>query len=254
MTNNKTTNRIIKGVLAVFFWLIIWQIIAMIINKELLVVSPLQTLERLFLLAGQFAFWQNTLYTLGRIMAGFFAAVFCGVVLAVLAQKWEIINTLVRPLIGTIKATPVASFILLALVWMHTYTVPAFCTFLMVLPGVWANVYAGIGDVDHALIDMTRVYRFSKTQKLLKLYIPSVMPFFIAAFTTGMGLGWKAGIAAEVLSLPQIGVGREMYYSKIYIETPDLFAWTLVVIVISMLLEQLFLLLGKRLGKRYNVN
>lgn len=243
-----------KAALAALFWLAVWQVAAMAINQELLIVSPIDVIQRLLALMGETAFWHTTLWTLGRIMLGFAIAVLSGIALAVLSHVSGVAHALIQPIMGTVKSTPVASFILLALVWMQTGNVTIFTTFLMVLPIIWANVLSGLRNVDGKLVEMAKVYQFSRGQALLRVYIPSVMPYFIAAFTTGLGLGWKAGIAAEVISLPQIGIGRQLHYAKVYLETPDLFAWTLVVIILSMLLEKSFVLLGKRAGARYNVS
>jgi NitT/TauT family transport system permease protein len=95
---------------------------------------------------------------------------------------------------------------------------------------------------------MAKVYRLSRWQKLRHLYLPSMRPFFSAAALSSIGLAWKAGIAAEVICRPQFSMGRELYESKIYLEMPDLFAWTIAVILLSMALEQLFRRLLARRG------
>lgn len=242
-----------KGAFAALFWLALWQMAAMAVGKELLLPAPTAVLARLAGLVVQGDFWVFTAYTMLRIMVGFLAAVAVGVLLAVATHCSALADALLRPLLSIVRVTPVASFILLALVWMRTGVVPAFCTFLMVLPGVWANVSAGINNVDTQLLEMARVYRLGSWATLKRIYIPSVMPYFIAAFNNGLGLGWKAGIAAEVICRPESSIGIQMYYSKLYLETIDLFAWTAVVIAISIVLERLFASLGRRAGTRYNV-
>ena len=72
-----------------------------------------------------------------------------------------------------------------------------------------------------------------------------------AGVCTAIGLAWKSGVAAEVLCLPKAAIGTQVYYSKIYLETPSLFAWTAVVIVLSMLLERIVRrLLGVKGGRK----
>ena len=169
--------------------------------------------------------------------ADFFSAVAIGVFLGILTAKSSLFRWLFAPLRALIKATPVASFILLALVWMYTGVVPAFISFLMVLPTIWSNVEQGIWQTDAALVEMTQAYRFSLSKRIRLLYIPSVLPYFLSAFSTGLGLGFKSGIAAEVISLPKRSIGLNMYYAKIYLETPDLLAWTVILILLSILIE-----------------
>ena len=142
--------------------------------------------------------------------------------------------------------------IILALVWIQGARVPMFISFLMVLPIVWANVSEGIAQLDPRLSQMARLFGLSRGQRLIKVYLPQIMPYLVSAMTVSMGLGWKAGIAAEVLGTPELAIGRELYYAKIYLETADLFAWTAVVVALSMLLERGMVRLIARLGRRFH--
>ena len=207
------------------------------IGQEILLVSPVRVLSRILSLMGEPDFFVILGSSMLRILLGFLSAVALGVLLGVLTAKSNACRTLFAPVRALIKATPVASFILLALVWMYTGTVPAFISFLMVLPTVWSNVEQGILETDPNLLEMAKAYRFSALKKIRLLYIPSVLPYFLAAFSTGLGLGFKSGIAAEVICLPKRSIGINMYYSKIYLETPDLLAWTVIVVLLSILLE-----------------
>jgi NitT/TauT family transport system permease protein len=143
-------------------------------------------------------------------------------------------------MLNVIKATPVASFIILALIWLKSYRISAFIAFLMVLPMVWANVSEGIKNTDIKLIEMTKVFKIPKSRVLKAVYIPSVMPYFVTACNVGIGFAWKAGIAAEIIGLSKDTIGRNLYDAKIYLETVDIFAWTVVVIILSLLFEKGF--------------
>jgi len=223
--------------LSILFWLLLWQVVAIGIGQEILLVSPVRVLARIFELVQSSDFLPVIISSLFRILGGFFSAVGAGVLLGVLTAKSALIRGLFAPLRALIKATPVASFILLALVWMHTNAVPAFISFLMVLPTVWANVEQGVFETDASLLEMAKAYRFTPWKKVKLLYIPSVLPYFLSAFSTGLGLGFKSGIAAEVICLPKRSIGINMYYAKIYLETPDLLAWTVILILLSILFE-----------------
>ncbi len=117
---------------------------------------------------------------------------------------------------------------------------------------VWGSVCQAIRGVDKSLLEMARMYQFGRMKTLRLVYFPSVSPAWSAASVTAMGLGWKAGIAAEVLCLPKMAIGTNLYYSKIYLETPALFAWTAVIIVLSFILENGFMLLMKRYSEPKN--
>ena len=119
--------------------------------------------------------------------------------------------------------------------------VPVFSSFIMVLPMVWSNVEQGIRQTDQTLLEMARCYRFSRWKLLKLVYIPSVLPYFQATLASGIGMAWKSGVAAEVLCVPAAGLGRDLYYAKIYFETPDLFAVTVTVVVLSLCMERLMM-------------
>ena len=174
-----------------------------------------------------------------------------GALLAVFTQRYRLLRALLSPVMAAVRSTPVASFIILALVWMGRDVLPAFIAALMVLPVIWANVGTGIESTDHDLLEVARVFGFGRARTAVRVYIPSVMPYFISACRSSLGLGWKAGIAAEVLTVPALSIGRMLYESKLYLETTDLFAWTLVVIVCSMVIDTAVMAAIGRLGKKY---
>jgi NitT/TauT family transport system permease protein len=236
---------------AVLFWLGVWHVIATAVGQEVLLVSPVAVLRRILLLWQEPDFWPVLGSSLFRILIGFTSAVALGILLGILTAKSRFCRTLFAPVRALIKATPVASFILLAFVWMYTGTVPAFISFLMVLPTVWQNIEQGIVETDPALLEMADAYRFSRFKRIRLIYIPGVLPYFLAAFSSGLGLGFKSGIAAEVIALPKQSIGINMYYAKIYLETPDLLAWTVIVVLLSILFEWgLVRLVKKALGYR----
>jgi NitT/TauT family transport system permease protein len=112
-------------------------------------------------------------------------------------------------------------------------------------------VSQGIARCDSDLFEVAKVYRLGALKKLKYFYLPQVASAFATACSTSMGLTWKAVIAAEVLGTPKLAMGSAMYASKIYLETADLFAWTLVVIALSVVLERSFARLMNRISRRW---
>ncbi len=239
--------------LAAVFWIGLWQLAYFTVKQEILIVSPVRVLQRLSELAQIKEFWLTAFLSMLRIVEGFLLGVAFGSALAVLTSVSRMLYDIFYPVISIIKATPVASFIILALVWIPSTHVPSFTSFLMVTPIIWANMINGIKKTDKNLLQMAASYRFGLVKTVKRVYLPSVMPYFTAACTTGMGLAWKAGISAEVLSVTPLSIGRQIYNSKIYIETDDLFAWTVLVIVMSVILERLMVRFMKKVGQKYNV-
>jgi len=155
-------------------------------------------------------------------------------------------DMLTAPAMTAIQATPVASFAILVLIWLNRDFVPVLICMLMVLPVIWNSVSAGIRMTDPQLLEMAKVYRLSFMLRLRRIWVPSVLPYFRAACINALGLGWKAGIAAEVLTVPKLSIGRMISEGKLYVMTEDMFAWTLTVVILSILLQKWMLRLLNR--------
>lgn len=227
---------------AVAFWLAVWQAGSMAFDQVLLLPSPLAALARLGELAVTGDFWRAVGWSSARILGGFLLACLAAVALAVPAFRLRWVRELLAPLVAAVKAVPVASFIILALVWLNSQSLSLFIAGLMVFPPVYLNVLTGIGQADQALLEMARVFRVPLSRRLRGIYLPAVLPHFRAACSLGLGLCWKAGIAAEVIGLPNGSLGERLYTAKVYFQTADLFAWTAVIVALSLLFEKLFLL------------
>ena len=150
------------------------------------------------------------------------------------------VEVLMEPLIMVIKATPVASFIILCLIWIPSRNLSVFISFLMVFPVVYTNILEGIRQTDKQLLEMADSFGAGVGKKLQFIYLSQVMPYAVTACKLGLGLCWKAGIAAEVIGIPAGSIGEKLYKAKVYLETPDLFAWTIVIIAVSVGFEKTF--------------
>lgn len=243
---------------AVAFWLLVWQGGSMLLklaypNGQLLLVSPLSALHRLFELTKSADFWRSVFWTGGRIFGGFLSAAFFAVIFAACAARYRFVRELLAPVVAAVKAVPVASFIILALVWLNSSSLSFFISALMVFPPIYLNTLEGIRQTDAQLLEMAQVFRVPRREKLRGIYLPQVLPYFCSAASAALGLCWKAGIAAEVIGLPTGSIGERLYTAKVHFETPELFAWTVVVVALSALLERMVMWLLDRLaGKAAN--
>lgn len=237
MTYTTSIKKALKTIFVLLFWLLIWQVISTIVGIEFLVPSPLVVLQTWLKIVGTQKFWFSTLFSLLRIVLGFLAAVIVGSFLGFATFRLRLLHTLLSPILHIIRSAPVASFIILALVWIKTDTLPAFISFLMVLPLIWQTVFSALNQLDKNLIEMAKVFKLKKIKVFSKIVVPSIIPEFISSCLTGLGFAWKSGIAAEVICLPQIAIGKQLYNAKVYLETPEVFAWTITIIILSILLE-----------------
>ena len=231
--------KILQTALIALIYLAIWEAVSLLVGKELLLPSPLSTLSRLAVLLTQGETWLYAGLTLLRIMTGYAVGVLLGVLLAVLTARSAFAEALLSPLRAIVKASPVTSFILLALLWLSSDMVPLVISVLMVVPMVWTATAEAILQTDPRLVEMGRLFGLTRWQIVKKVYVPSVLPQFLAACTTSLGFAWKSGVAAEIIALPKQSIGYMLYQSKLRIETPDLFAWTILIVALSMLLEWL---------------
>ena len=255
-SRNVKRSKLLRAVIPLAFWLGVWQLAAFLVDMRtnghgaLLLPYPLLVAQRLWTLAGQGAFWQSAAVTLGRIFGGFAVGAVVGALVAAATSALRAADWVLTPAVKVIRAIPVASFIVLVLLWAPTTSsVPAIVSALMVLPVVWGNVGKGIGETDPLLLEAARAYRFGRWKTVRLVYVPSVLPYFASAFRTALGLAWKAGVAAEVLCQPRLAIGTRLYRAKITLETPDVFAWTVVVIALSFLLEVALGAALRRLGR-----
>lgn len=236
MRQNK---RFWKNAGAILFWIALWQFAAQSVGVELLVPTPLRTLRTLCSMLVTKQLWLAVFSSIARIAAGFCLAFFAGTLCAVLSHRAAWFRTLFSPLIHLVRSVPVVSFIILALVWIRANFLPVFICFLMVFPMVWANVEEGLNAVDGKLLEVCRVMRVGKYQTLRAVYLPSLMPAMRAACVTGIGFAWKSGVAAEVLCKPKNALGTLLANGKFALDTPQVFAVTLVVVALSLLLDAL---------------
>lgn len=243
----------LKTPLIVLIWLAIWQLISILVAQELLLVSPIKVCMTLMDLIPTQAFWYAIGLSLGRIILGFLMALGVGSFLAILGNKWKIIHEFFSPLLSIINTTPMASFIILALIWVKSSNLSTFIAFLMVLPVMYSHIYQGLNSVDAKLLEVGQVFALSPRQMIHNIYLPAMIPYLVSGCTLGLGLAWKSGVAAEVIGLPNNTIGIHLYDAKIYLETPDLFAWTLVIILLSIMMEKCLLALIKRLNKKIKV-
>ena len=232
-----------RRMMAVGFWLAVWQAAAMAIGQEVFLVSPVQALRCLLRLLPQADFWHRVGFSAGRILLGFGLGALSSAVLAVAAEKWEWVDALLAPVMQLVKATPVASFIILALVWVSGRSLSILISFLMVLPVLYSAVRTGIESADVQLLEMAQVFHLPLVRRVKAIWLPAILPAFRQGCSVALGICWKSGVAAEVIGLPDGSIGDALYRAKITLSTGELFAWTFVIILLSAGFEKLFLAL-----------
>ena len=242
--------KILKLIAVVAFWLGIWYLLAFIVDKELFLPYPHTVGRTLVELCREPRFLKIVGTSLFRILKGFAAGVLLGFVLALVTYYIPFLKDFISPAVRTVRATPVVSFILLAYLWLDNDTIPIVIALLMVAPIIWENMSAGLSGLSTELHEMAVVYKLSRHREFMKITMPQLTPHIYSGCQSSLGLAWKSGIAAEVISYPKIAIGKSMNDAKTLLETSEVLAWTVVVVALSLVFELLFKLAFGRRAKK----
>ncbi|MCI8514606.1 MAG: ATP-binding cassette domain-containing protein [Lachnospiraceae bacterium] len=226
---------------ALLFWLLLWQLAAFWTDNPLILVGPAEAFTALIRQAGEFSFWQAIAFSAGRIGAGFLLAFTAGFLAGGLASRFFFVRELLALPLLLMKAAPVASLVILILIWLGVEGLTRAITFLVVFPVIYQATLTGLASADAELLEMARVFRLSRWKRYLYIYRPAVYPSLRGSARTAIGMSWKAGVAAEVIGIPDFSIGAKLYMAKIYFDTAELFAWTAVIIFLSLCFEKFFL-------------
>lgn len=232
-------DKILKKVLPIVAWIAIWQLVSMIIHNRILLAGPVDTVRALINLIGTADFRTSVAGTLTRILLGLLLGTVLGLVTAFGAYYKEILELFLRPLVLCLKSVPVASFVILLLIWFGSGNISVIICTMVVYPIIYLNCLEGLKSTDRKLLEMAGVFRMPTGRRLRYIFLPQLLPFFRGGIKLAVGMSFKSGIAAEVIGQPLHTIGNGLYQAKIYLETGELFAWTIVVVLLSYICEKL---------------
>ena len=218
--------------------LVVWEIAARMLDQKILLASPWDVLLAFGELLHTPEFYQAVAGSFLHIAQGFLLGLLVGSICALISAKVHLIEILLWPYMAAVKAAPVASFIILCLVWLSPSGLSVFISFLIVVPVVYTNLLNGIRNLDPQMKEFAECFEIRPWKRLIGIDLPQLRPYIVSSFEIAIGMAWKAGIAAEVIGTPDGSIGKMLYHAKIYLATPELFAWTLLVIFISVLFEK----------------
>ncbi len=238
MKDSISFNNFLQKVFIICFWLLLWQIAAVVINQPLYLPSPFAVLQSLYGMVFETDFWRSIFSTFYRVALGLLCSVFLGILLGFAAARSRLLYSLFEPLITTAKSIPLMSIIILALVWLKASNVPIFVCVLLCFPIMYTNVVEGIHSIDPNLIEMARVFKIKKKRVFFDIVLPSIRSYIFSGIMICVGFSWKSVVTAEVLSSPKYALGYKLYTTKLYLDTPALFAWTVTIVLISIFIER----------------
>lgn len=249
MKENGEKNAWKRKAAILLFWLVVWQLAAVWLNRPIFLVGPWETLKALGRLAGTASFWRCALSSFGRISAGFGLAFLLGIVCGSLAYAKPLFGEILAPVVNLIKTIPVASFVILALIWAGADHLTLVISFVVVFPILYVNTVSGLCAADPQLLEMSRVFRVRPPAVVWNIYRPALAPYLLSACRLALGMSWKSGVAAEVIGTPDYSIGEKLYMAKVFFGTDELFAWTTVIIVLSYLFEKVIMAVLQRISR-----
>ncbi len=230
----------LKATLIIIMWVVVWQIADSIIDNRIILAGPVDIIASLWNNFRQADFWVICMASFLRITFGFLLSFISGFFLAMAAYRWKIIDEILNPIISLLKTVPMISFVIMLLIWVGNQALTIYLSFLVVLPLIYTSTLSGFKHVDRSMLEMARSFNFSRWKKFTYIYRPAFMPFLISSCKVALGMCWKSGVMAEVIATPKPSIGREMYVAQQYLQTTNLFAWTVVVIILSTIFEKIF--------------
>lgn len=245
--DNMLHGKKIRRAVILLFWTALWGILAAAVDNPILLASPAETVRALFRLLEEPVFLRIVGTSLLRIGGGFLLGSGLALLLAALAFRYSFAEELLAPVITLMKTVPVASFVVLLLIWWGAACLSVAVCFLMTFPQIYQSTLQGLKNTDRRLLEMARVFGLPAWNRLCYLYRPALRPFLFSGLKLALGMCWKAGVAAEIIGIPRYSIGGQLYFAKIYLDISGVFAWTVVVLVLSTLFERLMLWLAGRL-------
>ena len=235
---NKQIPKPIRVILALLFWLGVWHFSSVIVDNEFLLPGIKVTFSTLFNMMCDASFYKAIGLSTLRVLTGLILGCLFGIILGIICKKISIVNDIVSPVITVIRSTPVASFIVVLWVLMSGDLLSIFIGFLMVMPILWQSTCDGLNAVDPALDEVAKVFEFSRKKRIKLLVFPTLKKYLTPGIITASGLAWKAEIAAEIIAYTKHSIGQGINDAKYNLDTPSVFAWTVVIVVLSIILEK----------------
>lgn len=231
-----------KKLIIFVLWLFIWELCSLFVNQELFLPSPLNVFIKLMQLLKEPIFWKSVFFTMLRVIISLLLSIALGIFMGILSGFFKIFREFLSPFITAMKSTPVISIIIIALIWFKSSNVAIFTSILICFPIIYTNVLSGISSLDKKYIDLMNLYNVKWIYRIKNVYIPFIKTYIYSSILMCIGIGWKVVVASEVLSTPIYSIGTNLLNCKNMLETEELFAWTIVIVIFSLIFEKIFII------------
>lgn len=243
------TKKYIRTALIVLIWLIIWQVLALVVNNSVLLAGPADTVKALISLGSTSAFYISVGITIGKVLIGYVIGLILGTLLAVMSYRWNGVKEFLSPFVTVIKSIPIVSFIIIALIWVGSTNAAVIVSAIITFPIFYKNILEGLFATDRKMTDLAKVFQMKPSRKVKYIYLPSLAPHIKSAVSLAVGMAFRGGITAEVVGQPLRSIGNGLYRAKVNLATSEMLAWTLVAVLAAFVIERLFAHIVKKVLK-----
>ena len=199
--------------------------------------SPARVFSRIIELTTSGDLPYNLIVTLGRVLAGFTIAVIIGVPGGILLGSNRRLGAFFEPILPVMNTVSSAIWAIFAIIWFGLSPLtPIFVVLMTALPLIITNVWQGTQAVNAEFVELAQALRLSRAKTLIKIYVPSILPYFFSGARLAFSFGWRVSLVAETLGASS-GVGYRLRQASDLIQTDQVFAWTIVQITIMLVIE-----------------
>ncbi len=226
--------------------LFLWEIVAIGINNDTYLPRLSQVLISIKEIILEPRFGLDVLSTLLRCLVSFFMALIVAFSLGIISYSFKSFKNFLTPIISLARSIPNMILIVLTLIWFNKESAPYIVVFIMVFPVLYDCVVGAMNNIDKGILEMSKLYKISRKDKVMKIYLPSIKFSLISILSSTISLGFKIVIAGEIYGQPLYGVGSMIQSEKVNFNTTAIFAWIIIIVVISYLLDFIEKLLSRR--------
>ncbi|WP_024614440.1 ABC transporter permease subunit [Clostridium sp. Ade.TY] len=230
----KTKLQVLLGIVLL---LIIWQVIAIYINNDIYLPKLQEVIKSLKEIVTKKDFLLIVASSFYRTVISFVIALLAAIIIGVLSSMYPFINNLLKPLNSIGKTIPTLVLVVLALIWFDKDNAPFIVGIAIVFPILYDGIVNTLTKNDKKLDEMMKIYEIPKVYKIRKVYIPNIIFYILKILVPTISLAFKVVIAGEVHGQPKYGIGSAVQLEKVNFNTPGIFAWIVIIAIISILFE-----------------
>ncbi|MBN1052786.1 ABC transporter permease subunit [Clostridium botulinum] len=219
------------------FFLIVWQVLAVIINNDIYLPNIQQVITEMIKIISKNDFNLIFISSVYRSVLCYILAIILAIILGVLTFMYPFFKFLLAPINSFAKTIPTMVLVVLVLVWFNKDKTPFIVGFAITFPILYEGIVGSLNSIDKKIIDMMDIYEISLIEKIKNIYAPIIKFHLASIFVSTFSLAFKVVIAGEVHGQPRYGIGSAIQLEKVNFNTSGIFAWIVLIAILSLAFE-----------------